>query len=313
MELHFQHPQSHPQQQCSYHLPSTKETKPSSRVRTKCGGNGGGGSKFVGVRQRPSGRWVAEIKDTTQKIRMWLGTFETAEEAARAYDEAACLLRGANTRTNFAAGAPPDSPLAARIRGILNHKKMKKNTATAAPPPPTVTIFPAAAYHRAGSGGGAAAAATSSTSTSTITTTTSGVSPSSSPTSSSINFSMSSSNGVRTPILPAQSIAEEIYRPYLISGSEELQLASQQYEQPWALNSRLPSTDGCDMAGNNAGSAVADAGLDKIKQEKQCSASPHGGMDRVQDKELFDTGNDPSDSLWDLPPICPLSCRSLMY
>ncbi|OMO92596.1 hypothetical protein CCACVL1_06809 [Corchorus capsularis] len=58
-------------------------------------------NKFVGVRQRPSGRWVAEIKDTTQKIRMWLGTFETAEEAARAYDEAACLLRGSNTRTNF--------------------------------------------------------------------------------------------------------------------------------------------------------------------------------------------------------------------
>nr|XP_043615670.1 ethylene-responsive transcription factor ERN1-like [Erigeron canadensis] len=57
--------------------------------------------KFVGVRQRPSGRWVAEIKDTIQKIRVWLGTFDTAEEAARAYDEAACLLRGANTRTNF--------------------------------------------------------------------------------------------------------------------------------------------------------------------------------------------------------------------
>nr|GMD21565.1 importin-5-like [Ipomoea batatas] len=57
--------------------------------------------KFVGVRQRPSGKWVAEIKNTTQKIRMWLGTFDTAEEAAQAYDEAACLLRGSNTRTNF--------------------------------------------------------------------------------------------------------------------------------------------------------------------------------------------------------------------
>jgi EREBP-like factor len=57
--------------------------------------------RYLGVRQRPSGRWVAEIKDTIQKIRVWLGTYDTAEEAARAYDEAACLLRGANTRTNF--------------------------------------------------------------------------------------------------------------------------------------------------------------------------------------------------------------------
>ncbi|GLJ13163.1 hypothetical protein SUGI_0206570 [Cryptomeria japonica] len=64
-------------------------------------------NKFVGIRQRPSGRWVAEIKDTIQKIRMWLGTFDTAEDAARAYDEAACLLRGKNTRTNF---LPPPSP-----------------------------------------------------------------------------------------------------------------------------------------------------------------------------------------------------------
>ncbi|KAJ8760900.1 hypothetical protein K2173_021938 [Erythroxylum novogranatense] len=60
-----------------------------------------GRKRYVGVRQRPSGRWVAEIKDTIQKIRVWLGTYDTAEEAARAYDEAACLLRGANTRTNF--------------------------------------------------------------------------------------------------------------------------------------------------------------------------------------------------------------------
>ncbi|KAI4384063.1 hypothetical protein MLD38_009832 [Melastoma candidum] len=60
-----------------------------------------GHHKFVGARQRQSGRWVAEIKDSLQKVRLWLGTFGTAEEAARAYDEAAKALRGANAWTNF--------------------------------------------------------------------------------------------------------------------------------------------------------------------------------------------------------------------
>lgn len=89
-----------------------------------------GKKKFIGVRQRPSGRWVAEIKDTTQKIRMWLGTFESAEEAARAYDEAACRLRGPNTRTNFlttAAQLPSNSPLASRITNLLNTRRNNKN------------------------------------------------------------------------------------------------------------------------------------------------------------------------------------------
>ncbi|RZC43754.1 hypothetical protein C5167_036704 [Papaver somniferum] len=64
-------------------------------------GRGSNSRRFVGVRQRPSGRWVAEIKDSIQKVRLWLGTFDTAEEAARAYDDAARTLRGLNARTNF--------------------------------------------------------------------------------------------------------------------------------------------------------------------------------------------------------------------
>ncbi|KAL2548655.1 Ethylene-responsive transcription factor SHINE 3 [Forsythia ovata] len=57
--------------------------------------------KFRGVRQRQWGSWVSEIRHPLLKRRIWLGTFETAEAAARAYDEAAILMSGQNAKTNF--------------------------------------------------------------------------------------------------------------------------------------------------------------------------------------------------------------------
>ncbi|GLJ10385.1 hypothetical protein SUGI_0127240 [Cryptomeria japonica] len=116
--------------------------------------------QFKGVRMRKWGKWVSEVRIPNCKGKIWLGSYETAEQAARAFDAATYCLRGPRAKFNFPnsiPAIPSASSLSrqqiqqaaanyalAQIPAAENSSNLAEKPATPPPPPSRLSLNPEA-------------------------------------------------------------------------------------------------------------------------------------------------------------------------
>ncbi|KAJ4879504.1 Ethylene-responsive transcription factor ERF017 [Raphanus sativus] len=81
-------------------------------------------SKYKGVRKRKWGKWVSEIRLPNSRERIWLGSYDSPEKAARAFDAALFCLRGSAAKFNF-----PDNPPAISGGGNMSRSEIREAAA----------------------------------------------------------------------------------------------------------------------------------------------------------------------------------------